>query len=99
LGAARRCPRARSADAPAVRRLLAATVSDAGPADRSPAARGGARAMSRFESLPTLAEVQARPRAEPKGLPRVLAKEKKRKTKEDKDKAFRAAVWARDGGK
>jgi hypothetical protein len=38
-------------------------------------------------------------RSAAKGQPHVLAKEAKRKTKAQQHKAFRDAVWERDGGK
>lgn len=49
-----------------------------------------------FGNLSTLAQVQATQKAPSKGIPRQLAKEKADKTKADKGKAFRDAVWARD---
>lgn len=50
-------------------------------------------------NIPTLAEMQAQRRATPKGKPAVLAKAEKKKSREDEAKAFRDAVWKRDGGK
>lgn len=52
-----------------------------------------------FNNLPTLAEMQAERRAPQKGLPRVLEKKAKQKSKDEQDKAFRAAVWTRDESK
>lgn len=54
--------------------------------------------MNFLDSLPSLND---RPRmAVPKaGLPGPLAKKAKAKDKADKDDAFRAAIWKRDGGK
>lgn len=52
--------------------------------------------MGIFDHLPVLNQ-QTR-RAVPKGLPSVLAKEERKKSKEAQGEAFRAAVWARDKG-
>jgi hypothetical protein len=48
--------------------------------------------------LPTMAEVDAMRRGKPiaKPLPHVLAKDEKKKTKAQREKDFRAAVWERD---
>ena len=51
-----------------------------------------------IQDLPTLAEMRAKPCAPAKGLPRQLAKKEAKKAKEDRGKAFRDEVWARDGG-
>lgn len=49
-------------------------------------------------NLPTLAEVNAQRRAPAKGLPPMLAKKERQKSKEEQGEAFRAAVWKRDKG-
>ncbi len=51
--------------------------------------------------LPTMAEVAALRAGKPllKGLPRMLAKEERDAEKQDRGKAFRDAVWARDKGR
>lgn len=49
-----------------------------------------------LHDLPTLAEMNARPRACPKGSPHVLVKKARERTKAERERAFRAAVWARD---
>lgn len=54
--------------------------------------------MTLFPNLPTAAQVNAVRRATPKGIPTVLAKAEKKKSKEKAEKEFRAAVWARDKG-
>lgn len=46
--------------------------------------------------LPTLAEMNAIRRAQPKGVPAVVERAEKRKTKAQQEKEFRDAVWARD---
>jgi hypothetical protein len=48
--------------------------------------------------LPTMAEVEESRKGQswPKGLPRPLVKQEKKKTKAALDLAFRKAVWARD---
>lgn len=57
--------------------------------------------MRTIADLPTLAEMQARPRATPKHLiePRMITKENKAKAKKLSDKEFREAIWKRDEGK
>ncbi len=52
-----------------------------------------------LKDLPTLAELQATPRASQKGLPTVLRRQERIKSKQVQEDAFRKAVWARDGGK
>jgi len=51
--------------------------------------------------LSTMADVNRERRATPKHeiVPRVVAKEEKRKSREEQGKAFRDAVWTRDGGR
>jgi len=46
--------------------------------------------------LPTLAELQQRRRAQPKGRPHMLEKKAAKQSKEELAKAFRDAVWKRD---
>lgn len=57
--------------------------------------------MTKFPRLPTMADVNARPHATPKHAmsPAVLTKETKRKTKLEREKAFRDGVWLRDEGR
>lgn len=50
-----------------------------------------------IQSLPTLADRKRE--AQPKGLPRLLAKEERDTKKKDRGKAFRDAVWERDKGR
>jgi hypothetical protein len=50
-------------------------------------------------NLPTLAQMRAKPCAPQKGLPPVLEKKERKKSKEQQAEEFRAAVWKRDGGK
>jgi hypothetical protein len=52
-----------------------------------------------FADLPTLAELNAKPRAEQKGLPAVLERKARKAEKANKDEAFRLAVWDRDKGR
>jgi len=47
--------------------------------------------------LPTLGDVQQRRRAPAKGLPHMLEKKAAKKSKDELAKAFRDAVWKRDG--
>lgn len=47
-----------------------------------------------MDVLPVLNHQKAR--AVPKGLPKALVKEERKKSKEKQDAEFRAAVWARD---
>jgi hypothetical protein len=47
--------------------------------------------------LPTLADRQAAP--QPKGLPRMLAKEERQADRDAKADAFRKAIWKRDKGR
>jgi hypothetical protein len=49
-------------------------------------------------NLPTLADMQARRRAPAKGLPPVLEKKERKKTKDQLAKDFRDAIWALDKG-
>jgi len=55
--------------------------------------------MSFLDRLPTLAEVRATQGAPKKGLPPVLEKKARQKSKEAEDEAFRADIWKRDEGK
>lgn len=57
--------------------------------------------MGFFESLPTMAEVNAVRRAQPKGATPSRLQVKVAKGKDDGklEKAWRAAIWKRDGGK
>ncbi len=52
-----------------------------------------------IRDLPTLAEMQAIRRAPRKGLPPVLERKARKKSKDEQAQAFRDAVWARDKGK
>lgn len=54
---------------------------------------------SALNSLQTVAQANARPRAMPKPAPRQLTKKVEDKQKADKGKAFRDEVWARDQGR
>lgn len=49
-------------------------------------------------NLPTLAEMQSQRRAQPKGMPAVLEREEKRKSKAKTEKQCRKEVWYRDKG-
>lgn len=54
--------------------------------------------MGFFDHLPTLAQQRAVPDATPKHaiVPRVVAKEEKKKSRDEQGKAFRDSVWMRD---
>jgi len=52
-----------------------------------------------LRDLPTLGELQARPRATPKPMPHLVTKKSKQATQKRTEAAFRAAVWKRDEGK
>jgi hypothetical protein len=47
-------------------------------------------------NLPTLAEMQARRRAAPKGIPAVIERDQKRKSKVKSEDVARAECWQRD---
>lgn len=49
--------------------------------------------------IPTLAQMQASPRATPKGIPHQIAKKERKLSREEQARVFRDAVWARDKGK
>jgi hypothetical protein len=55
--------------------------------------------MGLAKELPTLAEMQALRRAPAKGVPAVIAREEKKRSKDALGEAFRKAVWKRDGRK
>lgn len=61
----------------------------------------GTEAVQRVKvsSLPTLAEMQAKRRATPKGVPHQIAKQREKKADVVKDDAFRLAIWNRDKGR
>lgn len=52
--------------------------------------------MGVLDDLPTLAEMHATRRAPQKGIPTPVAKVERKKAKAQREKEFRAGVWARD---